>query len=219
MKMKVIATATLLASLVVLTNDAKQFAIADSMRSGNSTDVYNNIYALPAYRLAVKVPIFGAEVAISIETANGHTDHANVNTSFMASTGVATWTFNIPQNQGNWVQVCVNGGILNHSYCHRYQTTGKDMQVSLSPVAYQLTVKVPYHPFGASTVDISITTTNGYTDEGTASVAGVATWTFNIPQYQGRWVQVCLNFSPKCQKFETSGSDMSVLFREPLAVP
>jgi hypothetical protein len=225
MKIKVIAMATLLASLVVLTQ-SKQDAIADNIHSGNSSDyllcatachVYNNIHAQPAYRLAVKVPIFGAATAISINTANGYTDHVNVNTS-MASTGVATWTFNIPQNQGNWVQVCHNSETLRGN-CIKYATTGRDMLVSLSPVAYQLTVKVPFHPFGASTVDISVTTKNGYTDEATASAAGVATWTFNIPQNQGKWVEVCVNFSPNCHKYETSGSDMSVLFREALASP
>jgi hypothetical protein len=151
---------------------------------------------------------------ISVTTKNAYTDDANV-----PAAGLAMWTFNIPQNQGNWVQVCVNAGILNHAYCHRYQTTGRDMLVSLSPVAYQLTVKVPFHPFGASTVDISVTTKNGYTDEATVSAAGVATWTFNIPQNQGKWVEVCVNFSLNCHKYETSGSDMSVLFREALATP
>jgi hypothetical protein len=316
MKMKLFAITTslaLLVSLVVPTTYNKQFAFAAPFRGSlgkfnidnvNSSDYVvcaTSCHAQPAYRLVVEVPGHGASgVAIFIKTANGYTDHANVNTSmitgiarwtfkipqnqgnwvqvcdisetrpycvkysttgsdmlvslsavayqltvevpfhpFGASTldisittkngytdhanvpaaGVATWTFNIPQNQGNWVKVCINAGILNHAYCHTYQATGKNMLVSLSIVAYQLTVTVPFHPFGASTVDIYITTKNGYTDEATASTAGVSTWTFNIPQNQGNWVQVCVNFSPNCHKYETSGSDMSVLFREALASP
>jgi hypothetical protein len=170
-----------------------------------------------AYRLTVNVPShpFGAStVDIFISTKNGYTDQANVPT-----TGIASWTFDIPQNQGNWVRVCVNSGILNHPHCQRYQATGKDMSVSLSPVAYRLTVNVPSHPFGASTVDIFITTKNGYVDQANVPTTGIASWTFDVPQNQGNSVQVCVNFSPSCHKYKVTGRDMLVSFREALASP
>src|SRR5215471_9162830 len=58
--------------------------------------------------------------------------------------------------------------------------------------AYQLTVNVPSHPFGTSTVGISITTANGYTDQADVPTAGGSSHTFNIPQNQGYSVQVCV---------------------------
>src|SRR5215831_10366313 len=211
MKMKLFAMAlslALLISLVVSTLYSKQFAFAAPFHGSlgkfnipnvnssgyvaciTSCHVGNNIQAQPAYRLVVEVPTYGASaVDIFIQTANGYRDHANVKTSMI--TGVARWTFKIPQNQGNWVQVCDVSG--TRPYCVKYSTTGRDMLVSISAVAYQLTVKVPFHPFGASTLDISITTKNGYTDHANVPAAGVATWTFNIPQNQGNWVQVCVN--------------------------
>jgi hypothetical protein len=93
------------------------------------------------------------------------------------------------------------------------------MSVSLSPVAYRLTVNVPSHPFGASTVDIFITTKNGYTDQANVAITGIASWTFDIPQDQGTSVQVCVNFSPSCHKYKVTGRDMLVSFREALASP
>jgi hypothetical protein len=170
-----------------------------------------------AYRLTVNVPShpFGAStVGIFVTTKNGYTDQANV-----ATTGIASWTFDIPQHQGNWVRVCVNSGILSHAYCQWYEATGKDMLVSLSPVAYRLTVNVPSHPFGASTVDIFVTTKNGYTDQANVATTGIASWTFDIPQHQGNSVQVCVNFSPSCHNYKVTGGDMSVAFREALASP
>src|SRR6201998_4428283 len=170
-----------------------------------------------AYRLTVNVPShpFGAStVDIFITTKNGYTDQANV-----ATTGITSWTFDIPQHQGNWVQVCVNSGILSHAYCHWYEATGKDMSVSLSPVAYRLTVNVPSHPFGASTVDIFITTKNGYTDQANVAITGIASWTFDIPQDQGNSVQDCDIFSPSCHQYKVTGRDMLVSFREALGSP
>ncbi len=64
---------------------------------------------------------------ISITTANGYTDHANI-----AASGVTSWTFNIPANQG-WVRVCVNSDNSSGETCNTYNTTGADMSVSLSP--------------------------------------------------------------------------------------
>ena len=58
---------------------------------------------------------------------------------------------------------------------------------------YQLTVKVPSYPFGTSTLGISITTANGYTDQASIAASGVTSWTFNIPASQGSSVRVCVN--------------------------
>jgi hypothetical protein len=55
--------------------------------------------------------------------------------------------------------------------------------------AYGLTVNVPSHPFGISTVGISITTENGHTDRADVPTAGGSSHTFNIPKDQGKWVQ------------------------------
>jgi hypothetical protein len=87
----------------------------------------------PGYQLTVTVPShpFGTStVGISITTANGYTDQANVPTA-----GGASWTFNIPPNQGNSVLVCVNSENSSRQNCHTYNTTGTDMSVSLSPVS------------------------------------------------------------------------------------
>ena len=58
--------------------------------------------------------------------------------------------------------------------------------------AYRLTVNVPSHPFGTSTVDISITTANGHTDQANVPTAGGLSYTFNIPENQGKSVKVCV---------------------------
>ena len=87
----------------------------------------------PGYQLTVTVPShpFGTStVGISITTANGYTDQANPSTSSGAS-----WTFNIPPNQGNSVLVCVNSENSSQQTCHTYSTTGTDMSVSLSPAS------------------------------------------------------------------------------------
>jgi hypothetical protein len=85
----------------------------------------------PGYQLTVKVssyPFGTSTLGISITTENGYTDHADVATS-----GVTSWTFNIPTNQGSWVQVCVNSDNSSRQNCSTYNTTGTDMSVSLSP--------------------------------------------------------------------------------------
>jgi hypothetical protein len=82
------------------------------------------------YQLTVNVPSYPSgtsTLGISITTANGYTDHANI-----AASGVTSWTFNIPANQG-WVRVCVDSDISSGENCNRYDTTGADMSVSLSP--------------------------------------------------------------------------------------
>ena len=80
--------------------------------------------------------------------------------------------------------------------------------------AYRLTVNVPSHPFGTSTVGISITTANGYTDQADVPTAGGSSHTFNIPKNQGYSVQVCVNpgtlSHDNCRTYQTTGNDMSV---------
>ena len=80
--------------------------------------------------------------------------------------------------------------------------------------AYRLTVNVPSHPFGASTVGMSITTANGYTDQTSVPTAGGSSYTFNVPKNQGKSVQVCVNSGTLshdiCRTYEANGNDMSV---------
>jgi hypothetical protein len=105
--------------------------LSSNSGSGNSASGNSGVQA--GYRLTVNVPShpFGTStVGISITTANGYTDHANVPTA-----GGSSYTFNIPKNQGNSVQVCVNSGSLSHDNCRTYETTGRDMSVSLSSVS------------------------------------------------------------------------------------
>ncbi|MFZ0510536.1 MAG: hypothetical protein WAM14_02920 [Candidatus Nitrosopolaris sp.] len=104
-----------------------------SSNSGSSDSGSGNSGVEAAYRLTVNVPShpFGTStVGISITTANGYTDQANVLTA-----GGSSYTFNIPKNEGNSVQVCVNSGTLSQDNCHTYETTGTDMSVSLSAVS------------------------------------------------------------------------------------
>lgn len=87
---------------------------------------------------------------------------------------------------------------------------------------YQLTVNVPPYAFGTSTVDISITTANGYTNEANVATAHVTSWTFNIPPNQGNWVRVCVNSEnssgENCHTYSTTGTDMSVSLSPVLAI-
>ncbi len=73
-------------------------------------------------------------VVISITTANGHPVQANLSTA-----GGLPYTFNIPENQGKSVQVCVKPGNLSINNCHTYETTGSDMSVSLPPPPFLVT--------------------------------------------------------------------------------
>ena len=78
---------------------------------------------------------------------------------------------------------------------------------------YQLTVNVAPYPFGTSTVGISITTANGYTDQANVTAAGLASWTFNIPPNQGNWVRACVkseNSGENCNTYNITGTDMAV---------
>ncbi len=85
---------------------------------------------------------------------------------------------------------------------------------STGQAAYRLTVNVPSHPFGISTVGMSITTANGYTDQASVPTAGGSSYTFNIPKDQGKSVRVCVNSGTLshdiCRTYEVSGNDMSV---------
>jgi hypothetical protein len=160
MKMKIIAIATSLALVLILGTLATlhtQFASARliltpgfwGIQSANSSGYMvcnpnchlslssgsGNSSVEAAYRLTVNVPshpFSGSTVGISITTENGHRDQANVPTA-----GGASYTFNIPKNQGKWVQVCVNSSDLSTDNCHAYETTGKNMSVSLPAVSHQ----------------------------------------------------------------------------------
>lgn len=93
----------------------------------------NNVVTQPGYLLTVNVsshPFGTSAIGISITTENGYTDQANIPTA-----GNPSWTFNIPPNQGNSVQVCVNSGALSEENCHIYKTTGSAMSVSLPAVS------------------------------------------------------------------------------------
>jgi hypothetical protein len=85
---------------------------------------------------------------------------------------------------------------------------------SSGQAAYRLTVNVPSHPFGASTVGMSITTANGYTDQANVPTAGGSSYTFNIPKNQGKSVQVCVNSGTLshdiCRTYGATGNDMLV---------
>jgi hypothetical protein len=106
-----------------------------------------------------------------------------------------------------------SGSIVCDPICHVSNNNGGSSITDAQP-AYRLTVNVPSHPIGTSTVDISITTANGHTDEVNLSTAGDLSYTFNIPENQGKSVQVCVkpgNLSiHNCHRYKTTGSDMSV---------
>lgn len=86
--------------------------------------------------------------------------------------------------------------------------------LSVGDPGYQLNVKVPSYPFGASTLRISITTVKGYTDHANVATSGVTSRTFNIPTNQGSFVQVCVSSdnSPRknCDIYTSTGADMTV---------
>ena len=83
---------------------------------------------------------------------------------------------------------------------------------------YQLTVNAPSYPAGTSTLGISITTANGYTDHANVAASGVTSWTFNIPANEG-WVRVCINSDissgETCKTYDATGSDMIISLSPP----
>jgi hypothetical protein len=220
-------------SVQVCVNSGTLFRCLTYMTNGGDMSVPLSSFSLNGlsgtqapYRLTVTVPahLFGyPTVDISVVTENGYVE----NQEYVPTAGGASYTFNIPPNQGNSVQVCVSISAGNLKHCVTYKTNGKNKSVQLSTFSgsghggkqlpYRLTVNVPTHPFGALTVGISIATKNGYTEEENVPTAGGAAYTFNIPPNQGNSVQVCVNFSPNCQKYETNGRDKSVSFTEPMA--
>lgn len=91
-----------------------QFAFADNSNIiGASNNVKQSEYLLTIY--VTSHPFGTSTVGISITTENGYTDQANIPTA-----GNPSWTFSIPPNQGNSVQVCVNSGALSKENCHMY---------------------------------------------------------------------------------------------------
>jgi hypothetical protein len=95
---------------------------------------------------------------------------------------------------------------------------------SVTPVAsgdpgYQLTVNIPSYPAGTSSLGISITTANGYTDHANVAASGVTSWTFNIPTSQGSSVRVCVDSDnssgENCNTYNITGADMSVSLSPP----
>ncbi len=126
--------------------------------------------------------------------------------------------FNIESNNGSGYIVCnptchLSSNSDNTNSGSSGSSGSSDTGSSGQP-AYRLTVNVPSHPFGTSTVGMSITTENGYTDQANVPTAGGTSYTFNIPANQGNSVKVCVkpeNLSVNnCHKYETTGSDMSV---------
>ena len=111
----------------------------------------------------------------------------------------------------------ISGYIVCNPNCHIASNSGSNnsgSNNSEAQPAYRITVNVPSHPFGISTVGISITTENGHTDQANVPTAGASSHTFNIAKNQGKWVQVCVNSgndsTDNCHTYETTGSDMSV---------
>jgi hypothetical protein len=89
---------------------------------------------------------------------------------------------------------------------------------SISDPGYQLTVNVPSYPSGTSTLGISISTANGYTDHANIAASGVTSWTFNMPANQG-WVRVCVDSDASsdatCKTYDTTGADVSISLSPP----
>jgi hypothetical protein len=131
--MKALTVGTILVLLISAGVQATlyiQFAFA---ADSNGIISANNNVVQPGYLLTVYVPShpFGTStVGISITTEDGYTDQANIPTA-----GNPSWTFNIPPNQGNSVQVCVNSGALSQENCHTYKVSGANMTVALPAVS------------------------------------------------------------------------------------
>ena len=104
-----------------------------SSNSGGNNGASNITHAQPAYHLNVDVPSHTSDtstVGVSITTANGYTHEAD-----LSGAGDLSYTFNIPENQGKSVQVCVKSGNLSIKNCRTYETTGSDMSVSLPAIS------------------------------------------------------------------------------------
>jgi hypothetical protein len=95
-------------------------------------------------------------------------------------------------------------------------------QLAAAQSGYSLTVNVPSHPFGDSSVNIDITTANGYKRSISVSTAGgEPSYTFDIPAGQGNSVEVCVYTGlgimrgQNCQIYTVTGSDMAVSLSAP----
>jgi hypothetical protein len=81
------------------------------------------------YNLTVNVTAHGfgqSQVNISVTTENGYRTSQSVYTA-----GGASWTFGIPPNQGNSVQVCVGQGIIGAN-CQNFNVNGGDIAVNMA---------------------------------------------------------------------------------------
>ncbi|HEY7078903.1 MAG TPA: hypothetical protein VH500_04315 [Nitrososphaeraceae archaeon] len=86
---------------------------------------------------------------------------------------------------------------------------------------YRLTVNVPSHPFGESSVNIEITTENGYHQFANVGTAGGSSHTFEIPPNEGNSVRVCVYTGfgiargQNCHSYAADGGDMEVSLSAP----
>jgi hypothetical protein len=110
-----------------------------------------------------------------------------------------------------------SGHIVCDPNCHVTSNSGGSNSGTNSTEtqpSYRLTVNVPSHPFGVSTVGVSIATESGHTDQASVPTAGSSSHIFSVPKDQGKWVQVCVNSGNRsldtCHTYETTGSDMSL---------
>ena len=72
-------------------------------------------------------PFGTSGVEIDILTENGYTNYRKVSTA-----GGASWTFNVPPNQGDSFRICVDAGTLYFERCQTFIVNGNDMTVRMS---------------------------------------------------------------------------------------
>jgi len=107
----------------------------DGSGGGRDDNGSGNRGGQSGYSLTVDVPRhpFGkSSVNVSIKTANGYTDFRSIDT---ATSGTPSAVFDIPPNQGDSVQVCVDSGIISSLLdrtCQNYSVSGGNMRVSQS---------------------------------------------------------------------------------------
>jgi hypothetical protein len=103
-----------------------------SDNSSSSTNNNNNqgttSQGQSGYSITVNVNTHGFgkdRVNIGVTTENGYSANQEVLTA-----GEASWTFNIPPNQGNSIQVCVGQGLIGAN-CQKFTASGGDISVSM----------------------------------------------------------------------------------------
>ncbi len=109
---------------------------SDNSTGGSSSDNSNNVNSQSAgYSLTVNIGThaFGnPSVNVEAKTANGNYDQ-----TYSVNVQNPSVTFSIPPGSGPSVQVCVsNSGIsgsLFSNNCQRFDSTGSDMTVNMSP--------------------------------------------------------------------------------------